>query len=226
MRVNNKTFEQFGMKVYSFSYQPLSMSAITFQNDRGLNIVHGGFEVTLKQMNMICLFRDKLNISRFIQNVSENVPTIIDIEDGFRYECYYQGGSNQVSEIYNGWYKVSFPFLVIQQSRTVRKIELKSVRNTILNSGTYKCPCIIEITPGVDIANITIGNYTIKDLKANKKFTIDGVTKKVYDQNGNRFSDVKFKNNTFPFLDTGINIINITSIQNVKVVIKYREVFI
>lgn len=226
MRVNNKTFEQFGMKVYSFSYQPLSMSSVVYLGDVDLNIVHGGFETSAKQMNMICLFRDKLNISKFIQSITENVPSIIDIGDCYRYESYYKGATNPVTEAWNGWYKVTFPFLVIQQSRTVRKIELKSVRNTILNSGTYKCPCIIEILPNSDIAALTVGDYTIHNLRANKKFVINGVNKKVYDENGNRFSDVEFRNNKFPFLNTGMNIINVSNIANVRIAIKYREVFI
>lgn len=226
MRVNNKTFEQFGMKVYSFSYQPLSMSSIIYLGDIDLNIVHGGFETSAKQMKLICLFRDKLNISKFIQNITENVPSIIDIGDCYQYKSYYKGSSNPVTEIWNGWYKVTFPFLVIQQSKTVRKIKLRSGRNNILNSGTYKCPYIIEILPNNEMEAFTVGDYTVHNLRANQKFVINGVTKKVYDQNGNRFSDVEFRNNKFPFLNTGINTIDVSETADVKVMIKYREVFI
>lgn len=225
MRVNNRTFEQFGMKVYSFSYQPLSMSSIVYLGDVDLSVVHGGFETSAKQMNLICLFKDKLNISKFIQNITENIPSVIDIDDCYRYESYYKGASTPVTEIWNGWYKVTLPFLVIQQSKGVRRIELKSLQNKILNSGTYKCPCIIEIIPSED-TDITVGDYVIHNLIANQKFVIDGNKKKVYDSSGNRFSDVEFLNNKFPFLNTGMNIINLSTVENVKVVIKYREVFI
>lgn len=225
MRVNNRTFEQFGMKVYSFSYQPLSMSSIVYLGDVDLSVVHGGFETSAKQMNLICLFKDKLNISKFIQNITENIPSVIDIDDCYRYESYYKGASTPVTEIWNGWYKVTFPFLVIQQSKGVRRIELKSLQNKILNSGTYKCPCIIEIIPSED-TDITVGDYVIHNLIANQKFVIDGNKKKVYDTTGNRFSDVEFLNNKFPFLNAGMNIINLSTIENIKVIIKYREVFI
>lgn len=225
MRVNNRTFEQFGMKVYSFSYQPLSMSSIVYLGNVDLSVVHGGFETSAKQMNLICLFKDKLNISKFIQNITENIPSVIDIDDCYRYESYYKGASTPVTEIWNGWYKVTFPFLVIQQSKGVRRIELKSLQNKILNSGTYKCPCIIEIIPFKD-TDITVGDYVIHNLIANQKFVIDGNKKKVYDSSGNRFSDVEFLNNKFPFLNAGMNIINLSTVENVKVVIKYREVFI
>lgn len=226
MRVNNKTFEQHGMKVYSFSYQPLSMSSVIFASDIGLNIVHGGFETNAKQMNLICLFRDKLDISKFIQDITENVPSIIDIGDCFRYESYYQGSSSPVSEIWNGYYKVTFSFVVIQQSRNINKITLKSIQNRIINSGTYECPCIIEIIPSIDIQQITIGDYIVNNLKANQKFVIDGIKKKVYDSAGNRFSDVEFRNNRFPFLKTGLNKIGVSDLENVKIIIKYRDFYI
>lgn len=226
MRVNNKTFEQLKMKVYSFSYQPLSMSSVIYQGDTDLNIVHGGFETVAKQMNLICMFKDKLSISKFIQNVTENVPSIIDIGDCYRYESYYKGSSNPVNEIWNGYYKVTFPFLVIQQSKNQRKMILTSLQNKILNNGTYKCPYIIEILPTLNLASFTVADYTVHNLKVNDKFVIDGVNKKVYDSSGNRFDDVEFSNNKFPFLNTGMNVINISRTTNVKVVIKYREVFI
>lgn len=226
MKVNNKTFEQHKMRVYSFSYQPLSMSSVVFKGDIGLNIVHNKFETNAKQMNLICLFRNKLDISKFIQNITENVPSLIDIGDCFRYESYYQGSTSPVNEIWNGYYKVTFPFLVIQQSKTMKKITLRSMQNKIINSGTYECPCIIEITPSVDFQQITIGDYIINDLKANQKFVIDGIKKKVYDHTGNRFNNVEFKNNRFPFLKTGINQMNISTFENITVIIKYREFYI
>lgn len=226
MRINNKMFSQFNMKVYSFSYQPLSMSSNVFKSDMGLNLIHGGYTIEPKQMSLICLFRSKLDISKFIQNITENVPTIIDIEDGFRYESYYTGSSSPSDEVWNGWYKVTFPFEVIQQSREMHKITLKNAYNKIYNQGTYECPCIIEITPQQDIEKIKIGDYVIKNLIANQKFVVDGIRKKVYSNDINKFADVEFKNNRFPFLKTGINIMEVSSIENVSIVIKFRNYYI
>lgn len=226
MHVNNKDFDYFGMKVYSFTYQPLSMSAIIFKSDNDLHFVHGGFTIEPKPMDLICSFKDKENISEFLKSITENIPTVIDIDDGFRYECWYKGGNSHVNEVWNNLYKVTFPFLVIQKSKTLKKVTLQATENKVVNSGTYKCPYILEIFPKTDISNLTVDNFIIKNLRANQKFVIDGDKKKVYDQYGNRFSDVEFLNNKFPFLKTGINKIQISNIQNVEIVIKYREVFL
>lgn len=226
MRINNKMVSQFNMKVYNFSYQPLSMLPSIFKSDIGLNVVHGGFTIEPKPMNLVCLFRNKLDISKFIQNITENVPTIIDIDDEFRYECYYLGGSSPSNEIWNSWYKVTFPFEVVQQSKEMHVITLKDLHNQILNSGTYESPCVIEIVPTTNISQLKIGDYTVKNLVANQKFVIDGIKKKVYSNDENRFSDVEFKNNRFPFLKTGINVIDINSLENVSITIKFRNYYI
>lgn len=226
MKVNDKPFSYYKMKVYSFEYQPLNMSANIYKSDISTHFIHGGFSVETKQMNFVGQFRDKNDISKFIQNITENIPSIIDIGDNYRYESYYLGASNPSDEFWNGWYKVSFPFLVIQQSRTVTKLQLKQLSNTIRNSGTYECPCVIEIVPRVDISSYTVGNYVVKNLKANKKFVIDGVSKRVHVDNQNRFGDVEFKDNKFPFLKTRNNIIELSQINDVDVYFKFREVFI
>lgn len=226
MKVNNKMFNQFNMKVYSFSYQPLSMLSSIFKSDIGLNVIQGGFTAEPKPMNLVCLFRNKLDISKFIQNITENTPTIIDIDDGFRYECYYLGGTSPANEIWNGWYKVTFPFNTIQQSKEMHKIALKNTVNKIVNYGTYESPCVIEIVPTTNIPQLKIGDYTVKNLVANQKFVIDGIKKKVYSNDENRFFDVEFKNNRFPFLKTGMNKIDISSLDNVNVTIKFRNYYI
>lgn len=225
--VNNVPIEEvYNMKVYSFSYQPLTMNAVIFKSDSDLSVFHGGYTIEAKPMILSALFRDKLNISRFMKNITENNPSIINIGDGFIYKCFYQGCLSPSEEVWNNWYKVKFPFYAIQQGQHDYKMRLTSLSNTIYNPGTYKCPCIIEITPDTDIESITVGNCIINNLRAGDTFVIDGINKKVYSSLGNRFSDVEFKNNRFPSLDTGTNSIELSQCENVAVIVTFRDIYI
>lgn len=227
MIVNGISIEEvYNMKIYSFSYQPLKMNAVLFKSDTDLSVFHGGYTVEPKPMILSALFRNKLDISRFIKNITENNPSIINIHDGFIYECYYQGGESPSDEVWNEWYKVKFSFNVIQKGEVEHKINLIALDNKIFNMGTYKCPCIIEITSDDDIDSLTIGNYVVNNLRAGDTLTIDGYNKKVYSSLGNRFSDVEFLNNKFPFLDTGENSVELSQCDNLKISLRYREVYI
>ncbi|MDM0731993.1 phage tail family protein [Clostridium perfringens] len=104
-------------------------------------------------------------------------------------------------------------------------LNLNRVNQKTFNiSGNYTVPAIVEITPSIDLIDITINGLandpiTIKNLKQGKKIIIDGKEGTVTEEGINKFKDTDLWE--FPFLNPGVN--NITLSKNsCYVVIKYE----
>lgn len=104
----------------------------------------------------------------------------------------------------------------------------KELSKTIDVKGTLKTPCILEITPSIDLIDLIISglandSITIKNLKQGKKIIIDGKEGTVTEEGINKFSDTDLWE--FPFLNPGVN--NITLSKNsCNVTIKYEPRYI
>ena len=104
----------------------------------------------------------------------------------------------------------------------------KELSKTIDVKGTLKTPCILEITPSIDLIDLIISGLAndpikIKNLHANKKIIIDGKEGTVTEEGINKFKDTDLWE--FPFLNPGVN--NITLSKNsCDVVIKYEPRYI
>lgn len=95
---------------------------------------------------------------------------------------------------------------------------------TINVLGTYKTGVIVEITPSIDLIDLTINGLAndpiiIKNLKQGKKIIIDGKEETVLEEGINKFDDTDLWE--FPFLMPGNNEI-ILSKNSCDVVIKYE----
>lgn len=98
-------------------------------------------------------------------------------------------------------------------------INLKSNKST---------PCILEITPSIDIIDLIIEGVseapiTIKNLKANKKFILDGEKFKATVDNINKFTDVDLWE--FPGLAPGVNNLKFSR-NNCNITIKYKPMWV
>lgn len=100
----------------------------------------------------------------------------------------------------------------------------KELSKTIDVKGTLKTPCILEITPSIDLIDLVLNGLAndpikIKNLHANKKIIIDGKEGTVTEEGINKFKDTDLWE--FPFLNPGVN--NITLSKNsCNVAIKYE----
>lgn len=224
MKINKRMFEEFGTKANSFTYQPLSIDATLFQPDKSIYPVSGEYVLKPKQMSLVAEFRSKLDISNFMAEILLHKENIIDIEDGYIYKCYFTGSTTPVSEYWQGWYRITLPFLAIQMG-SERIVHLNDIENHISIAGNWKAGCIYEITPLKDIETITIAGIQISNLYTNKLVTVDGVLKKVYSPSEpNKYSDCVFPDNEFPCVTPGANIIRIST-KDAKVKLKYNPIY-
>ncbi|SQC06698.1 tail component family protein [Clostridium perfringens] len=96
---------------------------------------------------------------------------------------------------------------------------------TINVLGTYKTEAIAEITPSIDLIDLTINGLAndpiiIKNLKQGKKIIIDGKEGTVLEEGVNKFKDTEdFWE--FPFLIPGTNTITLSK-SNCDVTIRYE----
>ena len=103
----------------------------------------------------------------------------------------------------------------------------KTLTKTITVTGSQKAPCIIEISPTANYGSLTLKinsrSITIKNITANKKIILNGVTGKFTEENSNKFSDIDLWE--LPYLDVGSNTLTIDkNTYNIK--IKYKNIFI
>ena len=103
----------------------------------------------------------------------------------------------------------------------------KALTKTITVTGNQKTPCIIEIIStenyGSLILKINGRVITIKNITANKKIILDGVTGKFIEENKNKFSDIDLWE--LPYLDVGSNTLK-TDKNTYNITIKYKNIFI
>ena len=100
-------------------------------------------------------------------------------------------------------------------------------KNLIVNKGNLKSPCIVEITPTIDMIDFKIGGLSdqpiiIKNLKKNSKIIIDGIVGTVKVGNENKFNDTEMWE--FPILSPGVNDITLSR-SECSVIIKYYPRF-
>lgn len=120
----------------------------------------------------------------------------------------------EITLIFKSTFKISNEIVVNINRETSKIINVE---------GNIKTPCIIEITPSLDIIEITIGGLndfiTIKNLHANKKIIINSKEGTVLEEGINKFSDTDFWE--FPFLVPGVNTITLSK-NSCDVAIKYE----
>lgn len=90
------------------------------------------------------------------------------------------------------------------------------------NPGNLISPAVVEITPTVNISNITIGTFTLANLTTNKQVIVSTEDYTVLEAGVNKFADFT---GDFPVLSSGVNTILISN-TNCNINIKYKQKFI
>lgn len=225
MKINNHNLKEYGARVLNWVYQPNLLNRELFQPENSITPHVGPVKPEPKPMELDLEFTDKTMISNFISELLSNDINILDIDDGFLYQCWCTTLSSPVEEVYHGWYNIKIPLFVIQTTAE-RSIHLTEATTHIFVQGNWEVECRYEITPSVDLSSITINDYTVKNLKRNEKLVLDGVTKRVYTEtNSNKYGDTKLKKNKFPTLKHGEQTIEISSL-NADIWLYYQPIFI
>lgn len=226
--INGKNFMfEFNMRARSFDYQPLDFKSNLFLPETSFDVVPGPIYAGASKRNLVCEFKSKLDVSRFMQEIISHDVNYIDIGDEFIYKCYFDGSSSPSNRLWQGWYVLTIPFLVITLAKEVISFKMTERKTSIYNPGTYKTPLIIKIKARQPVDDFLICGYKINHINADDTFVIDGVEKRIYsDNDNNRFSDVEMTNNSFPYIEYGINVIEASSLDNVEVEITFQSVYI
>lgn len=159
--------------------------------------------------------------SEFNKDIIECILKFDDIN--MFYKCYIQGAKEPTRITPYNWeftcnwigYKYKNEIVVEIKKEFSKPIDVK---------GTLKAPCILEVTPSVDLIDLRLDGLAndliiIKNLKQGKKIIIDGKEGTVLEEGKNKFEDTDFWE--FPFLTPGPNTITLSK-NSCDVVIKYE----
>ena len=111
---------------------------------------------------------------------------------------------------------------------TIIEVANRITSKTINVAGNTETPCIVEITPTIDIIDITLEGFAddpiiIKNLKANKTVIVDGESQIVTVDGINKYGDTDMWD--FPKLGPGNNSLKFSR-NNCDIKIKYKPRFI
>lgn len=231
MIINNINISEFGGKVQSksFSDSPIVKSATWLLNAPKPLVI--GENKGFKSLSLKLLFqgssRNDVNnkINSFMPQISECDIKFKNLEH--YYHCYYESSNREETKI-DEWLFVNINFICYEYDgeKTFNFNGLEEF--TINNIGTDITPAILEITPNINLANITIEGLAddriiIKNLNVNKKIILDGELQKITVDKINKYGDTEMWD--FPKLNPGINLIKVNrNTCNIK--IKYKPRFV
>lgn len=212
----------FHAEVCSFSYQPLTSSTDFFFSDA--SIVGKRISNMLKPQERVLEieFWNVSDISKFTAELMENEVCTLNIDDGYEYDIIYKGGTSPVTQVWNNYYTVNYSVYAIQKKPLIN-IPLKRLKNTIDVVGTWKCPCRYIVVVKKAMAEFTIDEIKIKNLKVGDRIVIDGISKLIECNGVNKFKDSDLKE--FPILNIGTQAIVMSSV-DVDVSLEYYPLYI
>lgn len=230
MLLNGIDINNFRASVSSKLIQP---SEIIIENEKfKLISTNISKKVFYKKIQLKILFegsnRDivNLNISNFMALFTDSVE--IKFKNLSHYYSGYLINSDEEETGLDEWLYLNLELKVIEQGQLVEEALNRVNYKSINISGNQETPAIVEITPIVDIIDITLEGLAddpikINNLKQNKKVILDGELQTITVDGVNKFGDTDMWD--FPSLKPGSNTIKISrSDCNIK--IKYKPRFI
>ena len=232
MLVNDIDIKRYNAKLLTVDIQNSSLSnesdwprnALTpvfIKNKRGFKVIK--LEILFKGNSRDSILK---NISNFMLNFIE--PTILKFDKyNNNYKCILNS-NNTKKTVSRSAYKVELELNGYEFGEEV-EFEFNKVSSGKINAlGNIKTPCIIEITPTVDLIDFIITGLTddpikINTLIKNEKVILNSIEGKVTVNNNNKFSDIDMWE--YPKLIPGVN--NITFSRNTcNVSIKYYPMYL
>ncbi len=186
-------------------------------------------EKETKFCDIECKFTMEANTEdEFWQKFSEfnkdTIECILKFDDiNILYKCYIQGAKEPTRITPYNW-EFTCNWIGYKYKNEIVVDIRKELSKTIDVKGNLKTPCILEVTPSVDLIDLKLDGLAndpiiIKNLKQGKKIIIDSKEGTVTEEGKNKFSDTDFWE--FPFLMPGTNTITLSK-NNCDVTIKYE----
>lgn len=160
-------------------------------------------------------------ISNFINKLKECTLKFSDTD--FYYDCEYAGG-DKLDKINPKTKEIGLTMRVYcKRKSTVSETANRVSSKTINVSGNLETPVIVEITPSINLVDLTITgfgeSFTIKNLTAGQKVVINGEDGTVLQGSANKFAD--WDGWEFPKLSPGANTMTFSK-SSCDITIKYK----
>lgn len=231
MKINNIDLKTFGAKVQNkvICHDPNLIN--TEWNSTSLLPSENETTKHLKPLEIKILFEGKTrdivnnNISNFMALVTKCDIKFKDLSHTFR--CYCTGSTPEETGI-SEWLFINISFVCFEYNQEATKTFDSLLSMNVVNNGNLRTPAIIEITTKIDMIKLDITGLaeekiTLKNLKANSPFILDGELQKATVEGVNKFSDVDLWE--FPNLNVGNNTITLSS-KDLKIKITYKTMYV
>ena len=172
MKINRNDIENFGGTFISFHYSPITIENNVFLT--GVNFIDLGNTKSVSQRILIVAFESEIDISNFTSTVSD-IFTVSNVNEDFIYRCTLIN-TPLIQALGNDKYICEYNVY----SYCTKEIVVLDNRKEFCVEGNIETNYIIKLVSTTAKQNIVINGYTIKSLKANDPFVIDGIAKKVY----------------------------------------------
>lgn len=181
-----------------------------------------------------------IEVKLYIKGISESdiktkIGAIIDkskecnlnFEDDFYYKSFLIN-SNTENTLKKETKKLNLTFIAYSYKEEITETMNRITNKTINVNGNLITPAIVEITPSIEIIDITLEGLAddpivIKNLSANKTVILDGELQKVTVDGVNKYGDTDMWD--FPRLKPGANTIKVDK-SNCDIKIKYKPRYI
>lgn len=231
MLINNIDISNYNARVLEVNIQNSSISNISdFETKNKLIPLFLNSEVGLNKITVTLLVNslDKKQYYLDKSNLIKNMLNVFDIyfKDRnlkFKGVLLEQSDKPSLRQI-RGALQLNIIGYNIENEITESINKIKS--KAISVGGNSNIPCIVEITPTIDMIDVTIQGLSedpivVKNLKANKTVKIDGIKGTVTQNSINKFLDTDMWE--FPFLVPGTNTIKVDKDTcNIKVIYNSR----
>ncbi|MBU3109337.1 phage distal tail protein [Clostridium gasigenes] len=228
MKINNVDIGNFKAKLLDRNIQSSNFNIQSEWLDNSLTpIINDKINYKYKTLtftlDFICINANELEImkSNLLNNLINSTIKFDDID------CYYKGfisGQPSSKYIMRGNETLEITMLVIAEKAEIVESINKVTSKTIKVQGNINTPCVVEITPSIDIIDITLEGVSedlivIRNLKANKTVILDGERQTVSVDGINKFADTDMWE--FPRLSPGSNVFKFSR-DNCDIKIRYK----
>jgi len=230
--VNNINIKNFKAKLMSRNISSAEVDIFNYWGTNNLNPIFykkgkNKFKVLNITLDIICSDANELetmkgNLIKQFENATIKFDDI---------EYFYRGfivKEPNYKYIMKGNETVDIQMFVIVEKTQVTEMINRITSKTINVSGNLETPVILEVTPSIDLIDLTINGLDeeaiiLKNLKANKKLIVNGEEGTVTVDGINKYGDTDMWG--FPRLKPGANTITVSK-NNVDITIKYKPRYI
>ena len=232
MLLDSTYIKKFNAKLLKVDIGTQELSNLSEWINKSLTPIFFKNKKSFKKIELELLFKGKSNdlalknISDFMSNILSEVTLVLDSYSN-KYRVILSDNSTEKTESRYMFIK-KLTFIGYEFSDEVTETINRTTSKTINVVGNSETPAIVEITPSIDLINLTLKGLEedpiiLKNIKANKKLIVNGEDSTVTVDGVNKFGDTDMWG--FPRLKPGANTITVSK-NNVDITIKYKPRYI